>query len=251
MFLNSINITKESLVSDIVSSDYRTADVLRKYGIEYCCGGKWPLEMACKGRGLDTEIIMEELNRSVRNITISNSIDFSKWDIDFLIDYIINVHHEYIRIAAPQLVDQFQHFANDHQKKFPYLTEMERLINHLVKQLQPHLQQEEEIIFPYIKQIAHAFEHKESYAGLFVRTLRKPVESIMEHEHENIAKNLLRLRELSNNYTPPDTACISHKTAFLKLKEFDTDLVQHMHLENDILFPKGIKMEKDLLQKKD
>jgi len=251
MFLNSFKINGESLVSDIVAQDYRTADIFSKYGIEYCCGGKWPLEVACKARGLDVNTITEELEYSIRNVMLPNVIDFNKWNIDFLIDYIINVHHEYLRTSIPNVLDQLERFTNSHNKKFSYLNEILLLVNQLTKNLRPHLVQEEEIIFPYIRQIAHAYENKESYARLFVRTLSKPVEAIMHNEHEIVGKSLLRIRELTGDYIPPEKACVSHKTTFSKLKEFDNDLVQHMYLENEILFPKGIKMEKELLQKTD
>ncbi|MBK5269943.1 MAG: DUF542 domain-containing protein, partial [Bacteroidia bacterium] len=132
MFLNLLSIAPESLVSDIVVEDYRTADVFTKYGIEYCCGGKWPLEIACKGRGLDTEFITEELKRATRNISVPNFIDFNKWNIDFLIEYIINIHHEYLRVAIPQVKDHLERFAKGHRKKFTYLTEAEELVSQLI-----------------------------------------------------------------------------------------------------------------------
>jgi regulator of cell morphogenesis and NO signaling len=251
MFLQSYKINNNSFISDIVANDYRTADTFRKYGIEYCCGGKWPLELACKMRDLDVDIIREELELSTRNISVSNTLDFNIWNIDFLADYIANVHHQYLRKVIPQLQDHLGSFAGGHRTKFVYLTEVEQLVSQLIKHLLPHLQQEEEILFPYIKQINHAYENKESYASLFVRTLRKPVESVMHHEHEIIAKSLRRLRELTGDYTPPINACTSHKVTFLKLKEFDNDLAQHLYLENEILFPRAIAMEKELLQKKD
>jgi regulator of cell morphogenesis and NO signaling len=116
--------------------------------------------------------------------------------------------------------------------------------------MMPHLLQEEEIIFPYITQIAHAYHNKESYAGLLVRTLRKPVEKIMHHEHELVSKSLAEMRRLTNEYILPVGACVQHKVTFSKLLEIDNDLLQHMHLENDILFPRAIAMEQELLQRK-
>jgi regulator of cell morphogenesis and NO signaling len=116
-----------------------------------------------------------------------------------------------------------------------------------MKEIPPHMKQEEEILFPYIRQIYHAWQHRESYARLLVRTLRKPVEEVMQKEHESTGASLHRMRELTNNYTAPPKACLTHKVTFAKLKELDADLVQHIHLENNILFPKAIAMEKELL----
>ena len=149
--------------------------------------------------------------------------------------------------VADYLVETLERFVTGHKSKYPYLAELLGIVYELRDDLLPHLEQEEKIIFPYVKQIAHAYESREPYAALLVRTLRKPVENTMTHEHEQIANYLHRLRHLTNNYTPPPNACISHKVSFSKLKELDNDLVQHIHLESNILFPKAITMEKEML----
>jgi regulator of cell morphogenesis and NO signaling len=236
-----------SSVSDIVNNDYRTAEVFRKYGIEYCCGGKWPLQMILESNDLDAAAIIEELELSIHPVGIRHALPFEKWDIDFLIDYIVNIHHTYLKKALPETKEQLEKFAEGHQKKYPELTELVLVFKSLILEMLPHLQHEEEIIFPYIRQIAHAFHNKESYASLLVRTLRKPVENVMNHEHESVNKILTQMRQLTNSYTPPPNSCVNHRVNFLKLLEIDTDLVQHMHLENAVLFPRSIEMEKKLL----
>ncbi len=117
-----------------------------------------------------------------------------------------------------------------------------------MKEFPPHMRQEEEIFFPYIKQIYHAHRNRDSIAKLLIRTLRKPLEEVMLKEHENTGSNLHRMRSITNYYTPPLNACLTHKVTFLKLKELDDDLVQHIHLESNILFPKAIEMEQELLK---
>ncbi len=248
MFLQSIPIDKDMSVHDIVSRDYRTADVFRKYDIEFCCGGKLPLQIACDNKGVDTDKVIRDLHLVTRDIRISSAnLDFNEWDIDFITDYIVKVHHQYIRKALPQLKVQLEQFAEGHKKKFEYLEELLRSVNQFGKTVLVHLEHEEEIIFPYIKQIAHAYQSRASYASLLVRTLRKPVDDIMQHEHDVTARMLKRWRDLTSNYTTPQHACISHQVVFKKLRELDNDIVQHLHLENDILFPKAISMEKELL----
>ena len=244
-------IDQNLIVSDIVSNDYRTADVFRRYGIDFCCGGKWPLKMVCDTKNLDISIVKKELEEAVRTIQLSNTLKFDEWDIDFLTDYIINVHHQYLRKALPEAKDYLVNFTEGHRKKFPYLPDLLKIFVELSQEMFPHLQEEEEIIFPYIRQISHAYHSKESYAALLVRTLRKPVENVMHHEHESVNRSLRRIRQLTDHYTPPEGACVSHKVTFLKLLEIDNDLVQHMHLENDVLFPRAIAMEKELLERKD
>jgi Regulator of cell morphogenesis and NO signaling len=250
MFLNSFDIQNNSLVTDIVIQDYRTSSVFRKYGIDYCCGGKLSLQTACEIRGLDIETVKKELVDSLRTIQLSSSINFNNWNIDFLIDYIVNVHHAYLAHEFPDIIDAVTRFVEGHKSKYPYLIELLDDLLALRDGLIPQLEQEERIIFPYIKQVGHAYLNHEPYAALLVRTLRKPIENMMDQAHGQISKYLHRLRDLTNNYTPPVNACITHKVSLHRLKELDNDLVQHVHLEANILFPKAIAMEKEMLSLK-
>jgi len=241
-------IDEQSLVTDIVARDYRTADVFRKYDIEFCCGGRRPLHQACELRGVDTEKVKDELEQAIRTIQVSPALPFHEWPLDFLADYIVHVHHAYLRNALPEASDHLAKFALGHRKKYPYLDELEKEFARLVTLQLPHLQHEEEIIFPYIKRIDRAFRDKEPYAPLLVRTLRKPVKETMEQEHKNTESILQRFRVLTGNYTAPENACISHRVTFHKLRELDNDMMQHIYLETGILFRKAIAIEKELLQ---
>lgn len=247
--LDISEIRDDTSTADIVKGHYRTASVFKKYGIEYCCGIRMPLKMACEMKQLDTEKIISELKDAARVICVSGSLPFGEWKTDFLIDYIVNIHHEYLRQYLPAIKEQLQHFVEEHKKRMPALEDLEREFNSLEKMIAPHLQKEEEVIFPYIRQIAHAYESKESYASLLVRTLRKPVEGIMQHEHNIMEERLYRIRSLTENYIPPESNCTGHRLSYSMLKELDDDLVQHINLENNILFPRAITMESELLQR--
>jgi len=248
MFLHHHTIKDTSFISDIVTHDYRTADVFRKYDIEYCCGGKWSLDAICMMKGLDVTQVKNDLEKATRTIHVSNNLYFDEWPLDFLADYIVNVHHSYIKQSMPEIKKMLKSFIEEHVKRYPELASLEVSFNQLNKEVFPHMKQEEEIFFPYIKQIYHAWITKESYASLLVRTLRKPVEEAMTKDHESAIKHLHKFRTITNNYTPPANACVSHKVCFAKLKELDNDLTQHIHLENNILFPKAISIEKELLK---
>jgi regulator of cell morphogenesis and NO signaling len=247
MFLQPIEINRKSLVADIVAKDYRTADVFRKHGIGYCCGGKWPMDMACEMRGIDADKVQEELQVATRNIQVPNILDFAEWDIDFLINYITNIHHRYLKKSLPEMQHVLAEFSNEHDKKFPWLVELGTQFGLLIKQLQISMQREEEVLFPYIRQIAHAHKGKEPYAALLVRTLRKPVEETIFHGHEMVSGIILSIRELTNTYNTPENVCISHKVVMAKLKELDNDLMQHLYLEQSILFPRAMAIEKEVL----
>jgi regulator of cell morphogenesis and NO signaling len=175
-------------------------------------------------------------------------LNFEEWDLGFLMDYIIHIHHDYIKKALPLLIESLKHFAEGHRKKFAYLDELISLVSDLNREMLPHNAREEESVFPYIRKIKHAYENKEPYAGLLVRTLSKPMRDMMKHDHNMVVEFLMRIRELTNNYALPPQACTNHKVNFQLLKEMDDDLMQHLRLETQILFPKAIQMERELLQ---
>ena len=248
-FINTLAIlpVREKTISEIVQSDYRTADVFKKHNINFCCGGQVSLEAACRLRDLDLDNIVNELEEATRNIHLSNSLQFEQWKIDFLVDYIINVHHAYLYQAIPSLELRLTSFMEGHKKKYPELIRIHEIYQEISNVLLVHNRHEEEIIFPYIKQIDTAYRRKESYGNLFVRTLRKPL-SNMEKEHGSITGLLNKLKLYTNNYIFPNNACTNHQILYHKLKELHDNLIQHMHLENTILFPKAIEIEQHLLQ---
>ena len=244
--MESVDISNRS-VADIVKSDYRTAAIFKQHGINYCCGGQVSLVEACAIKGIDYEILEERLSNATRNIYINNALQFSNWKIDFLIDYIINVHHAYLGDTIPALKSAMFSFIEGHKKKFPELEKMLIVFTELTTILLLQNKHEEEIIFPYIKQLESTYRRKEVYGNLFVRTLRKPL-SNLEKENDTIRKLLAEMELLANGYIFPSNACTTHQVIYHRLKEFHGDLVQHKHLENNILFPKAIGLEKELLQ---
>jgi len=234
-------------VADIVKSDYRTAAIFKQYGINYCCSGQLSLREACTIKGIDFKNLEEKLSNVTRNVYINNALQFSNWKIDFLIDYIINVHHAYLDETIPALKLAMISFIDGHKKKFPELEKLLMTFNDLSTILLAQNKHEEEIIFPYIKQLESTYRRKEVYGNLFVRTLRKPV-STLEKENIIIKKLLTEMELLANNFQFPSNACTNHQVIYHRLKEFHDDLVQHKHLEKNILYPKAIDLEKQLLQ---
>lgn len=247
MFLKTVEINNKSLVADIVAQDYRTVDVFRRHGIGYCCGGKWPLDIACEMQGVDAEKVRLELETATRTIQVSNRLDFTEWDVDFMIDYIINVHHRYLKVTLPETQQVLADFSKEHLKKFSWLADLELQFDLLIKQLMSAARQEEEVLFPYIRQIAHAHQSREPYAALLIRTLRKPVEDNMFKSHKTIAGIIMSIRDITNSYSTAENVCTSHKVVIAKLKELDIDISQHFYLEQSILFPRAIAIEKEVL----
>lgn len=234
-------------MKEIVNADYRTADVFRKWGINYCCSGNVTLAEACASQNVNSDDLQIELSRATTNITIPNTLKFTDWSVDFLIDYIVNIHHAYIRQAGPELQQQLSTFVTSHQKKYPYLSDVKDVAHDLIAELLEHIDTEENIMFPYIRQINYTYTRKEVYGKLFVRTLRKPLSETLDREHSRIYAQLKNLREITSNYNLVEDACTTHSVIYKKLQEFDSDLVHHKHLENNVLIPKAIQLEKELL----
>ena len=242
------NLDYNKTVSEIVRSDYRAADVFKKHGINYCCSGQVMLQEACEVRQISYDQVVEELDVATRSMRLPNSLQFSEWKMDFLADYITNVHHAYLYKMLPDLSNRVTSFIEGHKKKFPELEEMQSIFNDLSRILLMHMPLEDEIIFPYIKQIEATYRRNEPYGQLFVRTLRKPLGGV-EKVHEEISTLLKQLKVNSNNFNFPSNACTNHQVVYHKLREFYDDMIQHMHLEHNILYPKVIETEEYLLGK--
>ncbi|MDF2382497.1 DUF542 domain-containing protein [Nostoc ellipsosporum NOK] len=247
MFLQDNVITAETVVRDIVQADYRTAAVFDAYGIDYCCGGRWSVSSACMMQGVEPEELIGKLRQVSRTLTLSTAHPFEEWDIDFLIDYIQRVHHTYLHNNLPLLGEALDRFASKHRDKYTYVSALQEYFTRFSKDTLQHIKQEEEVLFPYILQVAHAYADKDSLASLLVKTLRKPLPPLMQQEHDIFNKYILPVRELTSTYTPPENACTSHRVMLGRLRELDNDLSQHIYLETAVLFPRIINMEKELL----
>ncbi|GAA4331929.1 DUF542 domain-containing protein [Flaviaesturariibacter amylovorans] len=245
--MKSQSIASDPTVSEIVRADYRTADVFKKWGINYCCGGNLPLAEVCRLQGLDAGSIQSELDNARRMRVLPSSVRFEQWPLPFLIDYITHIHHAYIRETGAALASQLSAFVKGHTKKYPYLVRVEECYLNLLTQLIEHTNEEEARIFPYMRQVVSAAAGKESYGKLFIRTLGLRLGPVVEKEHKRISVLLSELRSITDHYRFGDAACTNHQVIYHRLREFDEDLVQHKHLENNILFPRVQELEKELM----
>jgi regulator of cell morphogenesis and NO signaling len=233
-------------VSEIVRLDHRTADVFKKWHLNFCCGGETVLKPLCESKGLDFNLVVKELEDATRDFKVSSQTTFHEWKIDFLIDFIIHVHHDYIYQVLPALKSSLDAFALTHTHKFPELASLTGLMDKLSRILMTHNRHEDEIIFPYIKQMYSAYKRNEVYGNLFVRTLRKPLHIVVKDQLE-IDELLAGLKQLTKNFKPPPIVCSSYQVLISKLEELWENLIQHQFLERNVLFPKAIEIEQKLL----
>ncbi len=199
-------------------------------------------------KGIEFSTLKKELETACRLVQLPPLIEYADWNTDFLISYIINIHHRFLLNTLYDTAVIIKNFTEGHKKQFPEMQEVDQLFQQLQQEIIPHLKYEEETIFPYIRQVAHAHENKDSYAKLLVKTLRKPLHVIMKHEEEALTAYIIKIRLLTNNYQLPLKACVSHSLAFARLRDLDDDLTQHIYLENEILFPRALNIESELLK---
>lgn len=236
---------RNKTVGEIVKDDFRAADIFTSYGIDFCCGGKISVTEACAENGCDESKVLSEIE-ALQFQSGSSAHDFDSWKIDFLSEYIIHTHHQYVSKAIPQIIPLAEKVADVHGDHHPEVIQINELFHELADELLMHMQKEEMILFPYIKNLIIAESAGGCADGSCFGTIASPI-SVMEAEHENAGVILKQLYALSDGYTAPEDACNTFRVLYGKLKEFEADLHVHIHLENNILFPKSIELEQALL----
>ena len=234
---------QDKTVADVVTENIKAAHVFKKYGIDFCCGGGVSIKKACEKAEIDPVLVETEI-LNLENIK-DRALDFNSWKLDFLTDHIINVHHGYVEESSPLLLQYSQRVNHVHGHHYTELAEIESLVKQVVQELAAHMKKEELILFPFIKKLVKAEREGTEVPPIHFGTVENPIK-MMEAEHEEAGEILLKIAKLSNNFTPPQGACNTYKAFYSKLEEFEQDLHQHVHLENNILFPKALKLEKTL-----
>lgn len=235
---------EERTVASFVTENYKTADIFKKYHIDFCCGGGVSLNNICETKQLDLNKIVNELE-NIMKIDQVDTVDYDSWELDKLANHILDKHHTYIREASPTLNPYLLKLRKVHGENHPELIKIQELFFKLSSDLDNHLLKEENILFPYILKLYKASLEKDSNKGEFFGTIKNPI-TCMKSEHDTAGDEIKEIRFLTNNYTVPADGCNTYRVAFKKLEEFEADLFTHIHLENNILFPKAIELESKL-----
>lgn len=230
-------------VAQMVTENINTAHVFKKHGIDFCCGGNIPVSEACKNANIEFATIEQELLNL--NPTTNRANNFNSWELDFLTDHIINVHHAYVEESLPLLLQYSAKVTTVHGHHASELNEIHDLVTEVAGELSAHMKKEELILFPFIKKLVQARREEIQPPKPHFGTADNPIR-MMEAEHETAGELLRKISVLSHNYTPPEFACNTYRAFYAKLEEFEQDLHQHVHLENNILFPKTLELEKAL-----
>ena len=239
-----MSITTERTVRELALENPAATRVFEKLGIDYCCGGNKSLEQACLAANLPLDKVLDSLESATQSAQPVQKDH--KWPSEMLADlaaYISNTHHKYTREEIARLGPLFNKVCSVHGKNHPELLRVRASFEGLAQELTMHMMKEENVLFPYIVRMEESVIEKVPVLPPFFGSVQNPV-SMMEHEHESAGNALRAMREASSGYTPPPDACISYQTLYNALREFEADMHQHIHLENNILFPRAIAMEK-------
>jgi regulator of cell morphogenesis and NO signaling len=216
-------------VAQLAVSNPGALAVFTKYNIDYCCGGHRSLEDACRRIGLDPQKIKAEIAELAYEG--SQTLRPENWTSSFLVDYIVQNHHSYVKKAIPEIDAFLDKVCDAHGTDCPELVQIREHFHDLSHELTGHMEKEELILFPAIKRLESQNHHDHPLAV----TIQNPL-SAMIHEHVIAGDLVKKIRTLSQNYTAPDFACPTFRITYKKLQEFDNDLMKHIHLENNILF---------------
>jgi regulator of cell morphogenesis and NO signaling len=236
----SLQFNPSTTLGELVAADYRAAGVLDQFGLDFCCGGKRAFRDACSAARLDPSVVSAELEKlSDRGAT---DVPNSSWPVDALADYIVRRHHGYIREQLPVIEGHLAKLAAVHGDRHPELTQIAAHFAELSGELRLHMVKEEHVLFPYVQQLAASAEYGlEPPVGMF-GSVSNPIR-MMEAEHRYAGDELAVIREMTSNYAVPSDACTTYRICYQELAAFDADLRQHIHLENNILFPRSVALE--------
>lgn len=236
-------------IGEFVAHDYRTASVFTKYGIDFCCRGHRTITEVCERKNIDHAQLLDELT-AVLLAENKNAIDFKSWPLDLLVDYIEKKHHRYVEGNIPVILQYLDKLCKTHGAEHPELLEIKSLFEDCGKDLAQHMKKEELILFPFIKTMERNIKNPHPSHAVPFETVDDPI-ALMMQEHDHEGERFRKIAALSNQYTPPPMACNTYKVTFAMLKDFELDLHEHIHLENNILFPRAKQLESKIVGRRE
>jgi regulator of cell morphogenesis and NO signaling len=231
-------LVSERTVRELASTNPDAARIFESFGIDYCCGGERSLAHACSAAKVSLQGVVDALAKHAEE----GDRNWQAASLAELITHIIEKHHEYVRKEIPRLIALIAKVAKVHGQNHAELAKVETAFRALAEELTVHLVKEERMLFPYIVQLESAARSGSRPAPVMFGTVQNPVH-MMIMEHDSVGELLHKMSELTNGYTVPEDSCMSYKMLYQALPEFEADLHQHIHLENNILFPRAIALE--------
>lgn len=233
-----MNTLKGQTVGQMVAEDYRKANIFKGFGIDFCCNGDITIDAACAKQEVEPDELLAELENLSREGSTENN--YNLWTLDFLVDYIVNNHHQYLRDNLPEIKFYAKTVEKVHGGGHSELLRIYTELLKLSDEMMTHMDEEEKQLFPFIKSLVSDGENSD----LTEETDSKEIIDLMQHEHKQVGGMLGTIRELSSDYQTPEDACTTYKVFYENLAALDDDLHKHIHLENNILFPKALELSR-------
>ena len=227
-------------IGEIVAAQPLLARVFERVGIDYCCGGKQTLAQACTAKGLEPATVAVLLEAAGALIGSQSTVDAAHMSLTALADHLEASHHAYLKSELPLLVEQADRVATKHAWRDPRLTAVALTVRELAEEMFRHMAKEESVLFPLIRELEQRGTTR-SHSGSIANPIRQ-----METEHDSAGGALTRLHTLTDGFTPEADACNTHRALFAGLARLEADLHEHVHKENNILFPRAIALEETL-----
>ncbi len=231
-------IDTQATVGELVREVPSRARVFESMKIDYCCGGKIPLADACAKKKIDPISVVEQLQQCDAKLADDRTVDADAMSLTDLANHIESTHHAYLRAELPRLDFMTEKVARVHGDKEPRLLQTRKAFVAIKAELEPHMMKEEKILFPMVRQLEASTERQELHCG----SIANPIQQ-MEHEHDLAGDALAILNESTDGYTPPEWACNTYRAMLDSLSQLERDMHQHIHKENNVLFPKAIGLE--------
>lgn len=239
--------SSSATIGDIVATDFRTAAVFEQFGIDFCCGGRRSLAEACRTATADPDAVIRALDALPP--AIDHEADVTEWPLERLIDHIVSVHHAYVRSALPAIARYLAKLEEVHGARHPELARVAAGFDRMRFDLEQHMLKEERVLFPYVCDLAARGDTCGQSRSPF-GTVENPIR-MMEREHRDAADGLRTIRELTNDYAAPADGCATYAVCMSELARFERDLHRHVHLENNVLFPKAVALEDAICGRRD
>lgn len=239
-----MSATTEKTVRELALENPAATRIFETLGIDYCCGGNQSLEQACRTVNLPVQQVLDSLEMAEQIARAAQKVrDWQNESLAELVEHINSTHHNYTRDEIARLGPLFVKVCSVHGQNHPELVQIRTTFAGLAQELTMHMMKEEMVLFPYIIRMEEAVIQNELILPPPFGSVQNPV-SMMEQEHESAGNALRAIREASGGYIAPADACVSYQTLYKALADFEADLHQHIHLENNILFPRAVAMER-------
>jgi regulator of cell morphogenesis and NO signaling len=236
-----MSFTSETKVRDVALANPAARQVLEDAGLDYCCGGGKSIHEACLHADVPAEEILKRLHENSKDVS-PNEVNWMSAPLGDLTRYIREKHHRYVRGAIARVQTLLNKVGAKHGENHQEITNIQKLFAEVGREMIMHMQKEEQILFPYIDGLERAANSHSSVEPPFFQTVRNPIHAMMK-EHDAAGELLRQIRKASSEYTAPADACTSYRALYRELQEFEVDLHQHVHLENNVLFPRAVEME--------